>query len=97
MTLMCLWGLNELLCRFGRIVHINQQRRKLHLQWFDRAPHSILEELADPRELFLWNSCGDISANEVCGRVEVLYKQQPDKTNGAHLESRTDPSVFYCK
>ena len=78
-------------------MHINQQRRKMHLQWFDHAPRSILEELADPRELFLWNSCGEISANDAYGKVKVQYRVQPDKTTGAYLESRAEPSIFYCK
>lgn len=86
-----------MLSRFGRIVHINQQRRKLHLQWFDHAPRSILEELADPRELFLWNSCGEISADEAYGKVQVHYKLPLDQKNGTYSESRADPSVFYCK
>ncbi|TFY63292.1 hypothetical protein EVJ58_g3345 [Rhodofomes roseus] len=79
---------------FGRIIHINQRRRKMHLQWFDHAPRGILEELADPRELFLWNSCGEIDADEAYGNVEVLYSKPP----GAQLrDGRAESSsVFYC-
>ncbi|KAH9935023.1 uncharacterized protein B0H18DRAFT_1082741 [Fomitopsis serialis] len=80
---------------FGRIMHINQQRRKIHLQWFDHAPRSILEELADPRELFLWNSCGEINADDAYDKVDVRYREHYSKPNDTRLD-RTDPSVFYC-
>ncbi|KZT70140.1 S-adenosyl-L-methionine-dependent methyltransferase [Daedalea quercina L-15889] len=77
---------------FGRIIHINQARRKLHVQWFDHAPRSILEELGDPRELFLWNSCGEVDANQAYGQVKV----ESSKCRDTSLGSDADPSVFYC-
>ena len=81
------------MCRFGKIIYMDQQRKELHVQWFDHAPRSILEELGDPRELFLWNSCGEVDADQAFGQVKVEYSKHRDTSSGGD----TDPSVFYCE
>ena len=42
--------------RFGHIVHINGED-ELHLEWFDHMPNAFLDDIADPRELFLTLLC----------------------------------------
>jgi len=39
--------------RFGRIVHIHAEDERVHMQWFDHARNTFLDDIADPRELFL--------------------------------------------
>ncbi|KAH8099851.1 hypothetical protein BXZ70DRAFT_1008828 [Cristinia sonorae] len=38
---------------FGKIVFINQQTKQMHVQWFEHASKTILQEICNPRELFL--------------------------------------------
>ncbi|KAI9429370.1 hypothetical protein BJY52DRAFT_1345301 [Lactarius psammicola] len=56
---------------FGRIVHINGQDERVHLQWFDYAPNTFLDDIADSRELFLTPLCDTLPLVTLCGTVPV--------------------------
>ena len=47
----------KMTCRFGRIVHINGEDERVHVQWFDHASNTFLDNIANPRELFLTPLC----------------------------------------
>jgi hypothetical protein len=57
--------------RFGRIVHINGEDGRVHLQWFDHAPNTFLDDIADSRELFLTLLCDTLPLTALCGTVAV--------------------------
>ena len=58
-------------CRFGRIVHINGEDERVHVQWFDHASNTFLDDIADPRELFLTPLCDTLPLITLCGTVPV--------------------------
>lgn len=57
--------------RFGRIVHINGEDERVHVQWFDHASNTFLDDIADPRELFLTPLCDTLPLITLCGTVPV--------------------------
>ncbi len=58
--------------RFGRIVHINAEDERVHLQWFDHASNTFLDDIADPRELFLTPLCDTLPLITLCGTIPVV-------------------------
>ncbi|KAH9984055.1 S-adenosyl-L-methionine-dependent methyltransferase, partial [Russula compacta] len=56
---------------FGRIVHINGEDERVHVQWFDHASNTFLDDIADPRELFLTPLCDTLPLITLCGAVPV--------------------------
>lgn len=71
-SLLCgvLWVMVEL--RFGRIIHINAEDERVHVQWFDHAPNTFLDEIADSRELFLTPLCDTLPLITLCGTIPVV-------------------------
>jgi hypothetical protein len=61
----------KMACRFGRIVHINGEDERVHVQWFDHASNTFLDDIADPRELFLTPLCDTLPLIILCGTVLV--------------------------
>ena len=57
--------------RFGRIVYINGEYERVHVQWFDHASNTFLDDIADPRELFLTPLCDTLPLITLCGTVSV--------------------------
>lgn len=57
--------------RFGRVVHINGEDERVHVQWFDHASNTFLDDIADPRELFLTPLCDTLPLITLCGTVLV--------------------------
>ncbi|KAI9510780.1 S-adenosyl-L-methionine-dependent methyltransferase [Russula earlei] len=56
---------------FGRVVHINGEDERVHVQWFDHASNTFLDDIADPRELFLTPLCDTLPLTTLCGTVSV--------------------------
>ena len=58
----------------------------MHLQWFDHAPNTFLDDIADPRELFLTPLCDTLPLVALCGTVPVAdfsaRKSIPDDYDG---------------
>ena len=52
-------------------MHINGEDERVHLQWFDHAPNTFLDDIADPRELFLAPLCDTLPLVSLCGTVPV--------------------------
>lgn len=85
--------------RFGRIVHINGEDERVHLQWFDHAPNTFLDDIADPRELFLTPLCDTLPLISLCGTVHVedftAHDSVPDDYDGyffRFMYDKTDAS-----
>jgi DNA (cytosine-5)-methyltransferase 1 len=57
--------------RFGRIVHINAEDERVHVQWFDHVSNTFLDNIADPRELFLTPLCDTLPLITLCGTIPV--------------------------
>ena len=57
--------------RFARIVYINAEDERVHVQWFDHASNTFLDDIADPRELFLTPLCDTLPLITLCGTVSV--------------------------
>ncbi|KAI0640019.1 S-adenosyl-L-methionine-dependent methyltransferase [Trametes polyzona] len=74
---------------FAKIIFINQQKKALHVQWFEHACKTYLKEISDPHELFLWPSCDDIDVKNVLGKATVHRKCPADQELG--------PSEYICR
>jgi hypothetical protein len=57
--------------RFGRIVYINGEDERVHTQWFDHTSNTFLDDIADPREMFLTPLCDTLPLITLCGTVFV--------------------------
>ncbi len=58
--------------RFGRIMHINAEDERVHIQWFDHACNTFLDDIADSRELFLTPFCDTLPLITLCGTIPVF-------------------------
>ena len=58
-------------CRFSRIVHINSKDERVHVQWFDHASNTFLDNIADPCKLFLTPLCNTLPLITLCGTIPV--------------------------
>ncbi|KAH9973348.1 S-adenosyl-L-methionine-dependent methyltransferase [Lactifluus volemus] len=56
---------------FCRIVYINGEDERVHVQWFDHASNTFLDDIADLRELFLTPLCDTLPLINLCGTVPV--------------------------
>ncbi|KAH9942756.1 S-adenosyl-L-methionine-dependent methyltransferase [Amylocystis lapponica] len=56
---------------FAKIIYINQRQKRFHVQWFEHSSRTILEEISNPRELFLCPTCDDIDIQLVVAKVTV--------------------------
>ena len=57
--------------RFGCIVYINGEDECIHVQWFDHASNTFLDDIADPCELFFTPLCDTLPLITLCGTVSV--------------------------
>ena len=76
--------------RFAKIIYINQQLEELHVQWFEHSSKTILQELANPQELFLCHLCGDIKLRDINIAGKVIVHQTPRKSIALM------PEEFFC-
>ncbi|KAI0747841.1 S-adenosyl-L-methionine-dependent methyltransferase [Daedaleopsis nitida] len=76
---------------FAKIIHINQELKQLHVQWYQHSSQSFLGWISDPRELFLCPLCGDINLRDVriVGKVKV-HRSRPTK-------ALKKPAEFFCQ
>ncbi|TCD63769.1 hypothetical protein EIP91_004952 [Steccherinum ochraceum] len=77
---------------FGIIVWINQQNKTIHIRWFEHASKSILQEICNPRELFLSKTCSTIDVTLLCGKAEVRYGRPPPLLDVTGKE----PYDYFC-
>ncbi|KAH9849210.1 S-adenosyl-L-methionine-dependent methyltransferase [Lenzites betulinus] len=74
---------------FAKIIYINQQKKMLHVQWFEHASKTFLNEISDPHELFLWPTCNDIDVKIVLGKA-TIHKAPP-------LDQELGPLEYFCR
>lgn len=75
--------------RFAKIVYINQQTKAFHLQWFEHASRTILQEISDPQELFLTELCDTMGIELIVDKVDVHWGPPP--------ALGLSPLSFFCK
>jgi len=79
--------------RFARLISINDSlgKKMAHLHWFEHSSKTYMEEVSDPRELFMTQVCDDVLFSDILGKVlcwETL----------ASCASYMGPELsFYCK
>ncbi|KAH6916709.1 S-adenosyl-L-methionine-dependent methyltransferase [Coprinopsis sp. MPI-PUGE-AT-0042] len=76
---------------FGRILWLDHSDTKkgVHVQWFEHASATLLQELADPQELFLTDMHDDKSWAEILAKVTVHWDPAPD--------AQIPPADFFCR
>jgi len=57
--------------RFGCIVYINGEDECIHVQWFDHASNTFLDDIADLRKLFFTPLCDTLPLITLCSTVFV--------------------------
>ncbi|OCH84951.1 S-adenosyl-L-methionine-dependent methyltransferase, partial [Obba rivulosa] len=73
---------------FAKILYIDQLRTQFHVQWYEHSSKTMLQELGNPRELFLWNGCDDVDIRLVLGNIPVHHNCADQSTVG--------PSEYFC-
>ncbi|KAJ7269358.1 S-adenosyl-L-methionine-dependent methyltransferase [Mycena haematopus] len=58
---------------FARVVYFIVDSQKVHLQWLEHGTQIILQEMADPQELFLTMLCEDQPIVVIAGKISVVY------------------------
>ena len=62
-----------------------------HVHWLEHSSKTYLEEMSDPRELFMTQVCDDIPFADVLGRVPCK------ETVASGISHTTSEPWFYCK
>jgi DNA (cytosine-5)-methyltransferase 1 len=62
-----------------------------HVHWLEHSSKTYLEELSDPRELFMTQACDDIPFAEILGKVLCR------KTLVRGASHTTPEPFFYCR
>lgn len=60
-----------LLVRFAKIKYLILDQGKAHVQWFEHAKQSFLEELGHEQELFTVDVCDHILFEHIIAKVQV--------------------------
>ena len=71
--------LTQVLVRFAKIIHMNEEHETVHVQWFEHSSKTILQELGHAQELFLVNQCDTQALGHIIGKVDTHYIQ-PDES-----------------
>lgn len=61
----------------------------LHVQWFEHASKTVLQEISDPQELFLTELCDSVEISLVVDKADVHWGPLPSSGLG--------PLKFFCK
>jgi len=79
--------------RFAKLISItdNLGRKMAHIHWFEHSSKTYLEEVSDPRELFMTQVCDDVPFADILGKVLCW------KTLGSCISCATPELSFYCK
>jgi DNA (cytosine-5)-methyltransferase 1 len=83
--------------RFARICYMFEEdnEKQFHAQWFMHSSKTILQETADPKELFLINECADVMLSEVLqkAQVRILGPEEDEPVD----EKPDEENDFYCR
>ncbi|KAI0686823.1 hypothetical protein BC835DRAFT_1309374 [Cytidiella melzeri] len=58
---------------FGRILYINSHDETAHVQYFEHASKTLLQEIHEPSELFLTQTCGSIELKTILRKCTCHY------------------------
>lgn len=75
--------------RFGRIIWLDHTSGGVHLQYFEHASATPMQELADPQELFLTNTHDDKHWEDIVAKVAVHMHPS--------LDAQIPPEDFFCR
>ena len=78
--------------RFGKIIFIDSYAKVAHLQYYQHSSQTMLQEIADPQELFLTETCGAIQMNSILSKIVVhsrIFRVQSS--------TQLDVLDFFCK
>lgn len=79
--------------RFAKLVSIsdNLGKKIAHVHWLEHSSKTYLEELSDPRELFMTQVCDSIPFADILGKVRC------EETLVGDARHVTPESFFYCR
>ena len=78
--------------RFGKIIFIDSYAKVAHLQYYQHSSQTMLQEISDPQELFLTETCGAIQMNSILSKIVVhsrIFRVQSS--------TQLDVLDFFCK
>ncbi|KAJ7109832.1 S-adenosyl-L-methionine-dependent methyltransferase [Mycena epipterygia] len=64
---------------FARIMWLNMDTRKVHVQWLEHGSQILLREMAHPQELFLNLLCEEQRIDYIAGKLSVVYEMDPPR------------------
>jgi DNA (cytosine-5)-methyltransferase 1 len=78
--------------RFAKIIYIDGQYERAHVQWFEHSSKTAMGEISDPQELFLTDICDGLDLHCILSKVKVhMYDfASASQPTISHLD-------FYCK
>jgi DNA (cytosine-5)-methyltransferase 1 len=78
--------------RFAKIIHIDSEHQRVHVQWFEHSSKTVMGEICDPKELFLTDICDGLDLHCIVGKAKVHHYD-------FNAGSRPAMSChdFYCK
>ncbi|KAK7686545.1 hypothetical protein QCA50_010145 [Cerrena zonata] len=79
------------LCWFARIVNINSYQKTAHIQYYQHSSKSILQEISDPQELFLTETCWQIDLEQILSKVDVHFGYYKIQSS-----TKLDDLHFFC-
>jgi DNA (cytosine-5)-methyltransferase 1 len=60
-----------LVFRFAKIIYINKENERAHVQWFEHSSKTAMGEISDPQELFLTDICDGLDLHCIVGKARV--------------------------
>jgi DNA (cytosine-5)-methyltransferase 1 len=78
--------------RFAKIIYIDSELQRAHVQWFEHSSKTAMCEISDPEELFLTDICDGLDLHCIVGKANV--HQYDFKAGSRPAMSHHD---FYCK
>ncbi|CAN7976045.1 unnamed protein product, partial [Ixodes persulcatus] len=89
--------------RVGQVISLFERsgRKMAHLQWFCYSSETVLEDIADPCEIFMDNSCGDVALNDIYGRCpasqKLFFEEWFEEGGNADLSVGTKKGYYFSK
>nr|QCB92131.1 DNA cytosine methyltransferase isoform 1 [Ixodes ricinus] len=89
--------------RVGQVISLFERkgRKMAHLQWFCYSSETVLEDVADPYEIFMDNSCGDVALNDIYGRCpasqKLFFEEWFEEGGNPDLSVGTKKGYYFSK
>jgi DNA (cytosine-5)-methyltransferase 1 len=79
---------------FARIIYFTVDARQAHLQWLEHGSQIILQEMADPQELFLTMLCEDQPIGLIANKISVIHSMDaPRKKSHYFIRYASTPLI----